>query len=310
MNGQCSREPEVAVLMAVFRDPRFLQQQLASILAQDHGHITLWVSRDCTDGHIGRILGDYTTRFRPNRFNILSGPRRGSAANFLSMVLNPNIKADYYAYSDQDDIWDVGKISRAVSMLRRIPESVPALYGSRSRLIDVHGQYMGLSPFHGNRSPGFRNALVQNIMNGNTMVMNRTARNLLCAAGDADVPYHDWWTYLLISGGGGKVLYDPQPMIGYRLHDLNETGTAIHWNDRFSRWWERYRNKKVKHDIQRNIQSIHKARDLLSPDNKLALDYFHSSLNGTFTGRWYALKRSGIYVQKWNQIFRIILSTL
>ena len=310
MNGQCSRESEVAVLMAVFRDPRFLPQQLASILAQDHGHITLWVSRDCTDEDIGRILDDYATRFGPNRFNILSGPRRGSAANFLSMVLNPNIKADYYAYSDQDDVWDVGKVSRAVSMLQGIPESVPALYGSRSRLIGVDGQYLGLSPFHGNRPPGFRNALVQNIMNGNTMVMNRTARDLLCAAGEADVPYHDWWTYLLVSGGGGKVLYDPQPMIGYRLHDSNETGTAIHWNDRLSGWWGRYRNKKIKHDMQRNIQSIYKTMDLLSLDSQLALDCFHSTLKGTFLRRWFALKKSGVYAQKRNSFFRIILASL
>ena len=310
MNGEYSEESKVAVLMAVFRDPRFLPQQLASILAQDHKRVTLWVSRDCADEHISRILDDYAAQFELNRFNILSGPKRGSAANFLSMVLNPNIKADYYAYSDQDDVWDTDKISRAVSVLQRIPESVPALYGSRSRLIDAGGQHLGVSPFHGNKPPSFRNALAQNIMNGNTMVMNHTARDLLFAAGETDVPYHDWWTYLLISGADGKVLYDPQPTIQYRLHDLNETGTAIHSNDRLLRWWRRYQNKKIKHDIQRNIQSIHEVMELFSPDNQLALNYFHTALSGTFLERWCALKRSGIYVQKWNLLFRIILATL
>lgn len=39
-----------------------------------------------------------------DRLKIISGPCEGFAKNFLSLACHPEIKADYYAFSDQDDI--------------------------------------------------------------------------------------------------------------------------------------------------------------------------------------------------------------
>ena len=40
---------------------------------------------------------------------------------FLSLVFNPEIRADYFAYSDQDDVWYRDKLSRAVQCWSGLP---------------------------------------------------------------------------------------------------------------------------------------------------------------------------------------------
>ena len=93
--------------------------------------------------------------------------------------------------------------SPGLGWLQTVPRGTPALYGARTLLIDPEGAYLGRSPLFC-RPPTFRNALVQNIAGGNTMVFNEAARRLLMAAGSAvQVPSHDWWLYLLTTAGGG-----------------------------------------------------------------------------------------------------------
>ena len=35
---------------------------------------------------------------------------------------------------------------------------------------------------------------------------------------------HDWWAYQLVSGAGGTVIYDPEPLVAYRQHSGNLIG--------------------------------------------------------------------------------------
>jgi hypothetical protein len=62
----------------------------------------------------------------------MPGRPKGSTANFLSLTCRADIDADYFAYADQDDVWESDKLERAVNWLKTVPEGVPALYGSRT----------------------------------------------------------------------------------------------------------------------------------------------------------------------------------
>ena len=141
----------------------------------------------------------------------------------MSLLSDADIVGDLFACCDQDDVWWPDKLERALQWLQTVPEHVPAVYFSRTRNIDASGNMIGCSPLF-RRSPSFRNALVQSIGGGNTMVLNRAARALLVAAGPVDVASHDWWTYLLVSGAGGSVCYDPNPSLDYRQHGANQIG--------------------------------------------------------------------------------------
>ena len=100
MSSKAGTQPKVAVLMAVFEEARFLPEQLSSNRAQSHENFEIWVSRDCEDEDVGAVLEEHVPTFGANRFFVIEGPKQGCAANFLSLAFNPDIQADYFAYSD------------------------------------------------------------------------------------------------------------------------------------------------------------------------------------------------------------------
>ena len=73
----------------------------------------------------------------------------------MSLTCRADIDADYFAYADQDDIWESDKLERAVNWLKTVPDGVPALYGSRTLLVDTRNQHIGYSPLF-ERTPDFR----------------------------------------------------------------------------------------------------------------------------------------------------------
>ena len=215
--------PKVAILLCTYHGQHYLADQLDSFAAQSYPNWEVLASDDGSQDNTHAILEAYRGQWGHDRLAIHFGLARGFAANFLSLTCKSSIKADYYAYSDQDDIWEADKLQRAMSWLLTIPEDVPALYCSRTRLVDAHNRDIGYSPLF-TKPPSFANALMQNVGGGNTMVFNNAARALLCEAGaDADVVTHDWWAYLLVSGCG-KVFYDACPSLRYRQHGGNLVG--------------------------------------------------------------------------------------
>ena len=191
--------PKIAIFMSTYNGQAYLSGQLDSIGTQTYKNWELWVSDDGSIDNTLQILKDYQNRMGDNRFFIYAGPRKGFSANFLSLVCKKNSDADYYAYSDQDDIWAPDKLQQAINWLNTISKEIPALYCARTKLVNKHGKAIGSSPLF-KKNPGFLNALVQNVAGGNTMVFNRAALNLLRTAGDKiNVVAYDWWTYLLVA---------------------------------------------------------------------------------------------------------------
>ena len=76
-----------------------------------------------------------------------------------------------------------------------------------------------------NKNISFANSLVQNIASGNTIVLNRAAKQLITeTAKNAALISHDWWCYIMVSGAGGKIHYDPEVTIKYQQHSKNTIG--------------------------------------------------------------------------------------
>lgn len=71
----------------------------------------------------------------------------GSLQITCHLLCRPDIVARYYAFADQDDIWDADKSERALDWLHKtISDDQPALYCSRVRLVDEKGSHLGVSP--------------------------------------------------------------------------------------------------------------------------------------------------------------------
>ena len=288
--------PAVAILLCTYQGEKFLQAQLDSFLTQTHSDWVLWVSDDGSKDGTCAILNQALKAWGKDKISIHNGSKKGFCANFLSLTCKTDIQADYYAYSDQDDIWVSEKLARALAVLKMVPADVPTLYCSRTLLVDADDRPICMSPLFA-KPPSFANALMQNIGGGNTMVFNDAARKLLIEAGEAmNVITHDWWAYLLVSGCGGQVFYDAEPTVRYRQHEHNLVGMNASMSTRLKRIIQLFKGK-FREWIDLNVAAINSMRIHLTPKNQQILDQFVVARQQPLLRRMLALKSSGIYRQ-------------
>lgn len=294
----CSQDiPLVAVLLATYNGEKYLCKQLQSIAAQDINHWSLYVSDDGSLDATKTMLKTFSDENPHHDIKIFDGPRKGFAKNFLSLVCNPVIQANFFAYADQDDVWMKSKLTKAVQWLGSVPSDLPALYCSRTEYVDENLKHIAFSPAY-ERPAIFANALVQNVASGNTMVFNAAARKLLQEAGqDVDIPLHDWWTYMLVTGAGGLTHFDKAPTVFYRQHSANLWGMNAGWRASLRRIKKLFEGR-FKGWNERHIIALKGIAGLLTADAQRRVDCFaQCRVSGGLIERLINFKKSGVYRQ-------------
>jgi len=296
INGSQRQADSVAVLLCSYNGERYLKEQLDSIFSQSHGNFRVYVSDDGSTDSTQELLDKYVGEFGSRHVDIFAGPGQGFARNFLSISCRSEIKADYYAWCDQDDIWHPDKLARAIARLSLVPEGVPALYCARTELVDKNGEHLGFSPDY-SRSACFGNALVQNIAGGNTMVLNDALMNLLREAGNnVSIVSHDWWAYMIVTGCGGVVLYDSESSVLYRQHGQNCVGSNSGLLPNLKRVRQLMRGR-FKSWMDQNVDALKLVSHNFTPENKSILRQFSEARRASVFFRLLKLKRSGVYRQ-------------
>jgi hypothetical protein len=241
-------------------------------------------------------LRAFRKAFAPGKVNIIDGPQRGAPANFLFLACGKNLASDYYAFCDQDDVWEVDKLARAIGVLEQASLDVPALYGSRTSLIDETGKMTGFSPLFP-KTPTFRSALVQSIAGGNTMVFNQKARELLAFCGaDINIPSHDWWLYQVTSACGGCVRYDAYPSVRYRQHSQNVIGSNMGFAARLRRL-RMLRQGRFRHWSELNVAALARIRPRMNAENQQIFDLFCKARHRPLLQRAAMFAEAGVYRQ-------------
>ena len=288
--------PLVAILLATLNGERFLAEQLDSYAGQTHTNWKLWASDDGSSDGTVDILRSYQSKWGEDRLAIRSGPQQGFAKNFMALASSKEIEAEYYAFSDQDDIWLPEKIHRAVRWLSSVPSSIPAMYCSRTELVDQFGNHIGHSPLF-QRPASFKNALVQNIAGGNTIIFNRATKSLLNRIKQfSDIVSHDWLLYIFVAGVGGHVHYDPLGQIMYRQHDKNLVGANSSPYAKIQRGVRLVRGD-FKAWLDSNAQLLHENSHLLTAHNRALLRDFYGIRGKPLHVRLKELARLNIYRQ-------------
>jgi glycosyltransferase involved in cell wall biosynthesis len=287
--------PTVVILLATYNGAEFLQAQLDSFRDQTYDNWQLLVSDDgSSDATV-----DIVVRFAASvvqRVVIVPGPQKTFWRNFVALVCSEAIDGELFAYSDQDDIWFPEKLAKAVEWFEQRAAPSPALYFTRTELMHRDGTPAGFAPLF-TRPPTFRNALVQNIGGGNTMVFNRSARKaLLATSGDAELVSHDWWTYQVVTGIGGDAYYDPWPSLKYRQHGQNIVGANIGWRARMARLTA-FANGRVVSWNETNLKVLAGMRDALTPENAGVADLYARARNSVWPMRLWLVWKSGVYRQ-------------
>ena len=226
----------VTILLSTYNGSKYLRYQLDSLYVQTYPDIQIWVRDDGSSDSTRVMLESEQAQ---GRLALLGGcDNLGPAKSFFELLKNAAAtETDYVAFCDQDDVWDPGKVARAVSMLTNVPAGMPAMYCSRLELVDENLCHLAYT--ESPRKIGFGNALVESVAVGCTMVLNRKAVDLIAKNLPDRVVIHDWWCYLVVSCLG-EVVFDESAPIKYRQHEANTIGVAAGWLTRLSRKWHRF----------------------------------------------------------------------
>lgn len=270
LNSDSKPTETVTILMATYNGAPFIEEQLESIARQSHPHWQLIISDDGSTDRTLPIVCNFARLHSDKVITIKSGPRAGFAANFMSML--EYVDFGPIAFCDQDDIWMDDHLETSLSSL---PRNVPAATCGSTQLIDRHHQFIGMSPPL-QRPLGFRNALLQNICSGNTLVINNEGLALLKSLPRTchkNIVSHDWWIYQVFSGTGAKIQYLEIPSVQYRQHDSNTIGSNKSRGATLKRL-ARLTSGEYRSWIDSNIQSLDPIKERLTPQNQEVLREF------------------------------------
>ena len=224
----------IAILMSTYNGEKYLREQIDSFFAQTYKDWRLFVRDDGSKDDTLSILQEYATK-NPEKVSIVRDVKENLGAGKSFMHLLEKAEADYYMFSDQDDVWMDDKIKRTLKKL----QSIEGQYGKDTPIgvftdlsvVDSELNVLMPSLWKGdNRHPEYIRNFYKQWTNrhatyGCTQMINRAAKNIV-------LPYrqlegvqgaHDNWVeYLLIKNG--KYDYLDEPTILYRQHGTNVVG--------------------------------------------------------------------------------------
>jgi glycosyltransferase involved in cell wall biosynthesis len=215
--------PKVNVLLSAYNGARYISEQLDSVLSQVGVQVSLYIRDDGSSDDTLQTLERYNAQYE--KITVFSGANIGYVASFFKLMLEADRSADYFALCDQDDVWLPEKLATAVGCIKNKNNSVPLMYFSRTEYVDQQLSHLGFSADLDILRIGYRNALVQNVATGCTIVFNKKARDVVISKLPEYCLVHDWWIYLVVATMG-EVVYDRRTFIKYRQHPGNAIGAA------------------------------------------------------------------------------------
>lgn len=205
---------KVAIIMSTYNGERYIEEQLLSILNQTYTNIEIYIRDDCsTDGTV-KIIEKYASY---PKLHFIKGDKNMGYPEGFYYLMSQEIEADYFSFSDQDDVWEPQKIERAVQSLEKLNQNIPLLYFAAYDLCDQYLNHIKVLP-NINFEPSFRNSLFQCLALGYTMVMNKQAKDICATKRSIKTISKDVWIGMICSGLG-EVIFDRRSCAKYRRND-------------------------------------------------------------------------------------------
>lgn len=210
----------VQILMSTYNGEKYLSKQLETLLNQKNVNLDILIRDDGSKDSTKEIINDYMKKY--SNITYIVGKNLGYAKSFWDLIKNADLNYDYYAFCDQDDIWEENKLDAAISLLKNEDNSIPLLYTSRVVSVDNNMNILNENTFEENRVLNVYESFQKSIVPGCVFVFNKAALVLLKKY-DGFLESHDWATYIIVSSFG-KVIYDNNSYIKYRIHENNTIG--------------------------------------------------------------------------------------
>lgn len=218
----------ISVLAAVYNpNLEWLRQQLASIHRQTFPAFEVILMDDASDAAaFGRIQEITAESFGRQKRVFVHRSSRNEGSNRTFEKLVQAAAGNYLAFCDQDDIWEAGKLEKLAEAVKKehavMAYSDMSVINAKGRRIcpSLRGLRKGISYVQGDfQTAGF---LADNCAAGCSMLVRADlARRALPFDGHV---YCDQWVAACVSAYGRTVFVD-QPLVRYRRHGTNQTGS-------------------------------------------------------------------------------------
>ncbi|MDR3593435.1 glycosyltransferase family 2 protein [Clostridium sp.] len=216
-------KPLVSILLAVYKPKEsWFIEQLISLNEQTYENVELLVYDDCPDYPIDEsIIKNYITKFS---YKIIRGiQNKGSNKAFEELTIVAD--GEFFAYCDQDDIWENDKISL---MIEKFLEKDVTLVCSDLSIIDENGNKTANSITDIRKRIVYKSGynlakdlLMTNFVTGCAMMVRKDIAKK--AIPFEETLIHDQWI-AIIAAINGKIEFINKPLVKYRQHSFNQTG--------------------------------------------------------------------------------------
>ncbi len=258
---------KITILLSTYNGVKYLREQLDSLYSQTYiDYIDFLVRDDGSSDETQEILQEYQKNHK--NFKWYQGENKRPARSFWEL-LNKASGSDYYAFSDQDDVWDSDKIEIAIKQLLVLDQSKPLLYMSDVHVVDSELKHISDGFVDTSVPVGYAYSLSNSVCPGCTFVFNEEARKLATKF-DAEeyIDHHDWTLYKIVVCFG-EVIFDKTTHMGYRQHGNNVIGAK----SKLSKYWDmifkKPKDPKFINQRLRNAQALEKYYgDMMSEENR------------------------------------------
>ncbi len=219
----------IAILLASYNSSKYLKEQIETIISQTYINWDLYIRDDGSTDNTLDIIHSFVNQ--DSRIHFVSDEHKGLGAAKSFMKLLEIVHADYYMFSDHDDMWLPNKIEKSYVEMKKIElkaSHLPIIVHSDLFVVDKDLKILEKSFWRSSAIiPGVlktRNFFqVFNFVTGCTMLFNRQVKNHVFPF-PSDIPMHDWWITMKVLQHKGIVEEISLPLIYYRQHGGNEVG--------------------------------------------------------------------------------------
>lgn len=214
---------KVNILMATYYGEKFLAQQIESIQKQTFKEWNLLIRDDGSSDKTCDIIRNFTAKDSRIRFiNENEHHNLGVIKSFFTLV-NYEV-ADFYFFSDQDDVWLPEKLSVSLEAAKHKASDVPLLVYTDLKVVNqelniLQDSMIRAQSHHANTT--LLPELTENTVTGGTMMINHALAEKWFTPND--ILMHDWFLALL-AASLGEIIYLDLPTQLYRQHDNNVLG--------------------------------------------------------------------------------------
>lgn len=217
---------KLAIILSAFNGEKYIAEQIESIMSQSFSDFDLFIHDDGSTDSTPQIINEYANTYENIKI-IVDKKGLKYPACFIEMLKNIS-GYRYYAFSDQDDVWDKDKLFDAIQCLDTKDNAQPTLYYSAVNYTDSNLNFIRGSRFAEGKKDicklTFQQLLFGGEAMGMTFVFNEIAKNALVKANETKA-YKDWFLKLYCAACG-EVLYNPKASAKYRRHGEAVTGKS------------------------------------------------------------------------------------